>query len=307
MLSGRPCSIHPAGPGARRWLRHGPGTPLQSPGAGIWDGPPRVLRGARPAELFSKALNCAACEDFHLPVIAHKAGSSQGGKSRVKTGSQGRCPTHHSAVRPGAPSQSASLWRWHSTSHLLALRRWSQEVQAAVGCSEGLGVCKSRAESCSLATPKRALSTRPRGLPPGPFAQPHGTHGRGGAGVSGRSRAGVCTRWPFAARRESSPLAGSEMIPSPPALLLNQIHLASTATLVIRDPSRAELGLAAGHGGILPPSPTRSGPSCFYSFVFLHFLEEQGEAQALKAAFVQRWGPRGTIIATELPAGPIGT
>lgn len=86
------------------------------------------------------------------------------------------------------------------------------------------------------------------------------------------------------------------MIPSPPALLLNQIHLASTATLVIRDPSRAELGLAAGHGGILPPSPTRSGPSCFYSFVFLHFLEEQGEAQALKAAFVQRGGPRGTIM-----------
>lgn len=183
-------------------------------------GPPRVLRGARPAELFSKALNCAACEDFHRPVIAHKAGSSQGGKSRVKTRSQGRCPKCHSAIRPTAPSQSASLWGWHSTSHLLALRRWSQEVQAVVGCGEGLGVCKSRAESCSLATPKRALSTRPQGLPPGPFAQPHGTHGWGGAGVSGRSRAGVCTRWPFAARRESSPLAGSEMIPSPPCFVI---------------------------------------------------------------------------------------
>lgn len=40
LLSRSPCSIHPAGPGAIWWLRHGPGTPLQSPGAGIWDGSP---------------------------------------------------------------------------------------------------------------------------------------------------------------------------------------------------------------------------------------------------------------------------
>lgn len=67
----------------------------------------------------------------------------------------------------------------------------------------------------------------------------------------------------------------------PPALLLNRIHLACTVTLVIRDPSRAGLGLAACHGGILPPPPTQPGPSCFYSFVFLHFSEEQRGARAL--------------------------
>lgn len=91
------------------------------------------------------------------------------------------------------------------------------------------------------------------------------------------------TRWLLSAHRGSGPLPGSETIPTPPppTLLLNRIHLACTVTLVIRDPSRAGLGLAACHGGILPPSPTQPGPSCFYSFVFLHFSEEQSGARAL--------------------------
>lgn len=49
-----------------------------------------------------------------------------------------------------------------------------------------------------------------------------------GASKLSATQAWIYTRWPFAACRGSGPLAGSEMIPSPPALLLNQIHLAST-------------------------------------------------------------------------------
>lgn len=165
-----------------------------------------------------------------------------------------------------------------------------------VGCGEGLGVCKSRAESCSLATPKRALSTRPRGLPPGPFAQPHGTHGWGGAGVSGRSRAGVCTRWPFAARRESSPLAGSEMIPSPPCFVIKSNPSGLDRDACYSRSLSSGAGISCRAWGDSPslshPAPA---PPAFTLLCFSTSWRSRGRRRLL----------RQLLCSTGVPAGPL--
>lgn len=154
----------------------------------------------------------------------------------------------------------------------------------------------SRALSVTRRSPHRSLLV----ICPHPGAAPH-PH-------IPAAKAEPYTRWLLSAHRGSGPLLGSETIPTPPppprpALLLNRIHLACTVTLVIRDPSRAGLGLAACHGGILPPPPTQPGPSCFYSFVFLHFSEEQRGARALLCS---TGSPRDHDV-PELPMGSVET
>lgn len=153
----------------------------------------------------------------------------------------------------------------------------------------------SRALSVTRRSPHRSLLV----ICPHPGAAPH-PH-------IPAAKAEPYTRWLLSAHRGSGPLPGSETIltppPPPPALLLNRIHLACTVTLVIRDPSRAGLGLAACHGGILPPPPTQPGPSCFYSFVFLHFSEEQSGARALLCT---SGSPRDHDV-PELPMGSVET
>ena len=59
-------------------------------------------------------------------------------------------------------------------------------------------------------------------------------------------------------------------------------------------------------GGDSPSlSPTRSQPLLPLSFVFLHFSEEQGEARALKAAFVRHGATRVSPRDHYATAGPL--
>lgn len=121
----------------------------------------------------------------------------------------------------------------------------------------------------------------------------------------------IYTRWPFAARRGSGPVAGSETIPSPPCFVIKSnpsgLH---RGRLLFEIPLRAEPGLAAGHGGILPPSlPPAPSPSCLSLFCVSPLLGGAGGgAGFFQAAFVQRGAARVSPwdhYATALPAGPV--
>lgn len=249
--------------------------------------PPRAIDAAR-----GSPTRCPAptppSPSLHSSLHPHP-GSAEPDSHRSRGGEPSDGGAAGSGPRPGsgvgltaapAGSASASLVSRNRSSEGSARpgtnrHTWHNGDGTAPGCPTAPQphghLPHSRALSVTRRSPHRSLLV----ICPHPGAAPH-PH-------IPAAKAEPYTRWLLSAHRGSGPLPGSETIPTPPppTLLLNRIHLACTVTLVIRDPSRAGLGLAACHGGILPPPPTQPGPSCFYSFVFLHFSEEQRGARAL--------------------------